>query len=197
MYDYISGRLVMKRPDRAVIDAGGVGWLLHIPLSTFERLPRREGAEAKLFAVHHVREDRQALYGFATEEEREFFLLLGTVSGVGPALSLAVVSALPFEEFRAAVVNGDAGLITRVKGVGKKLASRLLLELADAMKAKGPVAGKAFLPAGSAADAASALVALGFERRDAETKAAEAARDLGEGAEAGEVVRRVLRGAQA
>ena len=195
MYDYISGRLVSKRPDRAVIDAGGVGWLIHVPLTTYERLPRKEGAEARLLVVHHVREDRQALFGFATEEEREFFLLLGGVSGVGPALSLALVSALPFEEFRAAVVNGDAAALTRVKGVGKKLAARLLLELADDLKARGPVAGKSGAPTGTAADAASALVALGFDRREADEKASEAARALGAEAPAGEVVRRVLRAA--
>jgi Holliday junction DNA helicase RuvA len=196
MYDYISGRLASRRPDRAVIDAGGVGWLLHIPLSTYERLPKKEGAEARLLVVHHVREDRQALYGFATEEEREFFLALNSVSGVGPAVALGILSGMAFAEFRAAVVDGDAAALTRVKGVGKKLAARLLLELAEAMKARGPLPSKAGAPAGPASDAALALVALGFERRDAEERAAAAARDLGADAPPGEVVRRVLRAAR-
>jgi Holliday junction DNA helicase RuvA len=193
MYDYIQGRLASRRPDRAVLDAGGVGWLLHIPLSTYERLPRKEGAEARLLVVHHVREDRQALYGFATEEEREFFLSLNSVSGVGPAVALGILSGMAFEDFRAAVVDGDAAALTRVKGVGKKLAARLLLELAEAMKARGPVPGRAAAPAGAASDATLALVALGFERKDAEARAAAAAKDLGADAPPGEVVRRALR----
>lgn len=196
MYDYISGRLVSRRPDRAVIDAAGVGWLLLIPLSTYERLPKKEGAEARLLVIHHQREDRQALFGFATEEEREFFQVLNSVSGVGPSLALSILSALPFEEFRAAVVNGDAAVLTHVKGVGKKLAARLLLELADPMKARGPVPGRAAAPSGPASDAALALVALGFDRREAEDRAAAAARDLGAGAAPGEVVRRALRAAR-
>jgi holliday junction DNA helicase RuvA len=195
MYDYIAGRLASRRTDRAVIDAGGVGWLLFIPLSTYERLPKKEGAEARLLVVHHVREDRQALYGFATEEEREFFLALNSVSGVGPAVALGILSGLRFEEFRAAVVNGDAAALTRVKGVGKKLAARLLLELAEPMKARGPLPAAYAAPSGPAADAALALVALGYDRREAESRAAEAAKALGAGADPGEVVRRVLRAA--
>ena len=193
MYDYISGRLVSRRPDRAVIDAGGVGWRILIPLSTYERLPKREGADARLLVVHHVREDRQALYGFATEEERELFEVLNSVAGVGPALSLSILSSMSTEDFRAAVVHGDAAALTRVKGVGKKLAARLLLELAEAMRRRGPVPGRAAPLSGQASDAALALVALGFDRREADARAAEAAKALGPDAPAGEVVRKVLK----
>jgi len=196
MYEFLSGRLVSRRPDRAVVEAGGIGYRVLVPLSTFERLPAREGVPVRLFLHHFLREDREALYGFATEEERGFFELLLGVSGVGPALALSILSALPFDAFRAAVLGGDAATVTRVKGVGRKLAARLLLELADPLKDMGPPAA-AFAPAtGAAADAALALVALGYERRDAENRAAEAARDLGKGAEAGEVVREVLRRAR-
>jgi Holliday junction DNA helicase RuvA len=193
MYEFVTGRLVSRRPDRAVVEAAGVGWRLLIPLSTYERLPRKEGAEVRLWTVHYQREDRQALYGFATEEEREYFETLYSVTGVGPALALALVSALPFEAFRAAVVNGDAAALTRVRGVGRKVAGRLLLELAEAMKQRGPVAAPAAPPGSAASDAALALVALGFDRRDAEEKAGEAARALGDDAPPGEVVRRALR----
>lgn len=195
MYDFIRGRIVSRRLDRAVLDAGGVGWRIAIPLSTFERLPKKEGAEATLLVVHYVREDRQALYGFATEDERDFFEVLNSVSGVGPALALGILSAMPFGEFRAAVVHGDAAALTRVRGVGKKLAARLLVELAEDMKARGPVKGKGPPPPGGPTDAALALTALGFDRREAESRAAEAALELGADAPAGEVVRRVLRGA--
>ena len=138
------------------------------------------------------REDRQALYGFATAEEREFFELLNSVAGVGPALALNILSTLSFEDFRAAVVHGDAATLTRVRGVGKKLAARLVLELADAAKQRGPVAGKVPAPGSGAADAALALVALGFERRDAEARAAEAAKEMGPGTPPGDLVRAVL-----
>jgi len=195
VYEFLSGRLVSRRPDRAVVEAAGVGWRLLIPLSTYESLPRKEGAEVRLWTVHYQREDRQALYGFATEEEREYFETLHTVTGVGPGLALALVSAMPFEAFRAAVVNGDAAALTRVKGVGRKVAGRLLLELAEAMKSRGPVPAPSAPPGSAAADAALALAALGFDRRDAEERAAEAARALGKDAAPGEVVRRALRAA--
>ncbi|NUN53738.1 MAG: Holliday junction branch migration protein RuvA, partial [Planctomycetaceae bacterium] len=143
MYEFLSGRLASRRPDRAVVEAGGMGWRVLIPLSTYERLPAKEGAPVKLFLHHFLREDREALYGFATEEEREYFELLNQVTGVGPALALSVLSSLPFEAFRAAVLNGDAAAITRVKGVGRKLAARLLLELADPLRKLGPVAAAA------------------------------------------------------
>jgi Holliday junction DNA helicase RuvA len=193
VYEYISGRLVSRRPDRAVVEAAGVGWRIHIPLSTYEHLPRKDGAEVRLWLVHHQREDRQALYGFATEAEREYFELLNSVSGIGPALAMAVVSSIPFGEFRAAVLRGDAQALTRVKGVGKKVAGRLLLDLAEPLRDRGADAPAGVPPGSAAADAALALVALGFERRDAESKASEAARALGDSAAAGEVVRRVLR----
>ncbi len=196
MYEYISGRLVSRRPDRAVIEAAGVGWRILIPLSTYERLPPREGAEARLLTVHFQREDRQALYGFATPEEREFFELLNSVTGVGPALALSILSTLSFEDFRAAVVHGDAVALTRVRGVGKKLAARLVLELAEAAKQRGPVPGRAPALGAGASDAALALTALGFDRRDAEARAAEAAKELGPETPPGDLVRAVLRKAR-
>jgi holliday junction DNA helicase RuvA len=197
MYEFLSGRLVSRRPDRAVVEAGGIGYRLLIPLSTFERLPPKEGAAVKLFLHHHLREDREALYGFGTEEEREFFELLTGVTGVGPALGLSILSTMPFEAFRSAVLAGDAAAVTRVKGVGKKVAARLLLELAEPLKKMGPPASSPAAPAtGAAADAALALAALGYDRREAENRAVEAARDLGPGADAGEVVREILRRAR-
>ncbi len=115
---------------------------------------------------------------------------------MGPALALSLLSSLPFEAFRAAVVNGDAAALTRVKGVGRKLAGRLLLDLAEPMKARGPLPASAGPAAGAAADAAAALAALGFDRREADAKAAEAARALGSAAAPGEIVREVLRSAR-
>ena len=207
MYEFLSGRLVARRPDRAVVEAGGIGYRLLIPLSTFERLPPKEGAAVKLFLHHHLREDREALYGFATEEEREFFELLNSVSGVGPALALSVLSALPFDAFRSAVLAGDAAAVTRVKGVGKKVAARLLLELAEPLRKMGPPPrggrppprGRGRRPGGRGGRRGGGRgggAALGFARREAASRAVDAARALGPGADAGEVVREVLRRAR-
>ncbi|MHC4923525.1 MAG: Holliday junction branch migration protein RuvA [Planctomycetota bacterium] len=194
MYESIEGRLVQRRPDRAIIEAGGIGYRILIPLTTFERLPAKEGSKARLLLHHYQREDRQALYGFATQDERDFFEVLTGVSGVGPALGLGILSSMPFDEFRGAVSAGDAAALTRVKGVGKKLAGRILVELTEAMKRLGPVSGASTAAAtGPAADAALALVTLGVDRSKADTLAAEAAADLGDDATPGAIVREALR----
>jgi Holliday junction DNA helicase RuvA len=194
VYEHLRGRLVSRRPDRAVVEAGGVGYLVHIPLSTYERLPARDGAEVLVLVHEVIREDRHDLYGFASEQERDYFRLLLAVDGVGPATALGVLASLPFESFRASVLAGDAAALTRVKGVGKKIAGRVLVELAEPLRRLGPVtAPSTGAASGAAADAALALAALGFDRADADRRAAEAAKALGEGAGSGEIVREVLR----
>jgi Holliday junction DNA helicase RuvA len=194
--EHLRGRLVSRRPDRAVVEAGGVGYLLHLPLSTVERLPRADGAEVLLVVHEQIREDRHDLYGFATEQEREYFRLLLEVNGVGPGTALGILSFLPFDAFRAAVLGGDAAALTRVKGVGRKIAGRMLVELAEPLRRLGPAPATGGAPVGPAVDAALALAALGFDRGDAEAKAAAAARALGPAAGPGEIVREVLRTAR-
>jgi Holliday junction DNA helicase RuvA len=191
VYDHIRGRLERKTPAEAVVDAGGVGWLLAVPLSTYERLPA-EGAEVKLWAELVVREDSHRLFGFATRDERVFFRILQSVSGVGPAVALQIVSALSWAEFRDAVAAGDGARLRRVRGVGKKLSERLVVELRDA------VGGAAADAASSAADpvtrdALLALEALGFQRAAAERAVAACRPGLAPSADAGELVRQALR----
>ena len=165
MIAYIRGTLAEKAPTRAVIEAAGVGYELFIPISTYEKLPR-EGAEAKLLAYHCVREDDEILFGFATTNEREMFAKLTAVSGVGPKIALAILSGASVGELALAIASGDAKRLSSVKGVGKKTAEKICVELKDKVDAltfaqRGGSGGAAAV-APIAADAVAALRALGF-----------------------------------
>ena len=134
MISYIRGVLAEKSPTRAVIEAAGVGYELLIPISTYEKLPR-EGADAKLLAYHCVREDDESLFGFATANERELFVKLTGVSGVGPKIALAILSGASVGELALAIASGDAKRLAAVKGVGKKTAAKICVELRDKVDA--------------------------------------------------------------
>ena len=174
MYAYVSGTLADKKPTEAVIDVGGLGYRLFIPASSFEKLPA-VGAAAKLVTTYVVRDDAHVLYGFATDAERATFETLVAVSGVGPKLALAALSAMSPSELRDTVVSGDAAMLTRVPGVGKRKAERLIVELRDkfaAMDGLDP-AGALGGDGGSSearADARSGLEALGLARAEAEKR---------------------------
>ena len=162
MIVHVRGTLVEKEPTRVVIEAAGVGYELLIPLSTYDRLPR-EGGEVKLLAFHCVREDDEILFGFATEDERALFGKLTSVSGVGPKIALAILSGASISELAMAIAGGDAKRIAAIKGVGKKTAEKICVELRDkvsefafAAKSGGAVASPVLR------DALSALRALGF-----------------------------------
>ena len=165
MYDHLRGTLVVKSPTRAVIEVGGIGYELVIPLSTYERLPP-EGTETTLHTHLHVREDSLRLFGFKDSDERRFFRRILEVQGIGPAVALSILSSARYADFRDAVVAEDVSLLTRLKGVGKKLAQRLVLDLKDTLEKEAPVvprSGKA-VPAAFREDAVIALVTLGFPR---------------------------------
>ena len=191
MYNHLRGTLVTKTPAEAVLEVCGVGYALTIPLSTYEQLPA-EGAEAFLLTTFVVREDAHRLYGFVTEAERAFFNVLRGVSGVGPQVALAIVSSMTLMNFRACVSSGDAAQLRRVKGVGKRLSERLVVELKDRL---GDVGGDA--PAGSPdagdRDAVLALEALGFTLVQAEKAVAKVRADAPDIGDPGDVVRRALR----
>ena len=166
MIAYIRGVLSEKAPDRVVIEAGGVGYELLIPVSSFDRLPR-EGGEVKLLAWHCVREDDELLFGFATKEEREMFLKLTQVSGVGPKIALAILSGSSIGELSLAIASGNAKRISSIKGVGKKTAEKICVELKDKVNAIEALAansrrGDADAKAPILHDAILALSALGF-----------------------------------
>ena len=183
MIVYVSGTLAHKSPTDAVIDVQGVGYELLIPASSYEKLPAT-GKKAKLLAYHYVREDAETLFGFATEAERTLFKTMIGVSGVGPKLALAALSAMPPDALRDHILEGDASVLTQIPGVGKKTAQRLVVELRDRLADldgfEGAPAGTAGGSGGSAsirADARSALEALGFSRADAEKRIRTALRD--------------------
>ena len=166
MIAYVRGTLAEKGPDRVVIEAGGVGYELLIPVSTFDRLPR-EGGEAKLLAWHCVREDDEMLFGFATKEEREMFLKLTLVSGVGPKIALAILSGSSIGELSLAIASGNAKRISSIKGVGKKTAEKICVELKDKVSALAALTatsrrGGEDSKAPVIRDAILALTALGF-----------------------------------
>jgi Holliday junction DNA helicase RuvA len=190
MLESIRGRLASKAPATAVVEtAAGLGYAVSVPLPTWERLPAA-GQEVTLLLHLVVREDEWRLYGFADEEERALFRACLRVSGVGPATALALLSGMTARDLRAAVTGGDVAALQRVKGVGKKTAERMVVELRDALGAVPRAA--AGVPAGPLGDAAAALVALGL----AEAEAAERVRRVpgAAGLPLAEVVRRALRG---
>ena len=173
MIAYLRGVLAEKEVTRVVVECHGVGYEAAIPLSTFDRLPA-EGAEVKLYTHHEVREDAQLLFGFATKPERDMFRLVTTVSGVGPKLALAVLSGLTVGDLQLDVSQGDAKRLAAVKGIGKKTAARIVVELKDKIN---PIEALANATAETSReqgavlrDAMLALAALGFSEDIARAK---------------------------
>ncbi|MEQ9103064.1 MAG: Holliday junction branch migration protein RuvA [Rhodothermales bacterium] len=166
MIAYVSGVLVSKKPTEVIVDVGGIGYRVLVPTSTFEQLPAT-GKKVHLTTFHHVREDAEMLYGFARESEYVVFGMMLAVSGVGPKLALAALSALPPNEIRERILEGDAALLTRIPGVGRKTAERMIVELRDRFEKVDPSdatspGGGVATPASFRADALAALEALGL-----------------------------------
>ena len=167
--------LVEKTPTRVVVEAAGIGYEVLIPVSTYERLPA-EGAEAKVLTAHVVREDGDFPFGSGTANEREMFLKLTAVSGVGPKIALAILSGATVGELALCIASGDAKRLAAVKGVGKKTAEKICVELRDKVSALGAQAfGPGFASAKQAivADTVAALRALGFNEDTSAKMAAE------------------------
>ncbi len=183
-------------PDWAVIDVGGVGYLVHCSARTLEALGLR-GERVTVHTELQVSENDMRLIGFASAAEREWFRLLTGVQGVGSKMALAVLSALPVDDLQRACAAGDAAMVARAQGVGPKLAARIVNELREKAGALPAAAGGAFMaqsPAGSAsADAVSALQNLGFKPAVAAQAVAAASGELGEDASLNDLVRVALK----
>lgn len=167
MYEYIQGHLASLEPTQAVIDCGGVGYLLEITLNTYEALRRAEGDTVKLYAHLVVREDAHQLFGFADMAEREMFRLLTAINGVGNQTARVMLSSLTVDELRAAIQQQDVKKVQRVKGIGAKTAQRIVLELADKIGIVGVQGGLGVqgVQANQARDEAmTALTMLGFAK---------------------------------
>jgi Holliday junction DNA helicase RuvA len=177
----IRGRLLRKGPQEAVVDVGGVGYRVTIPTSTFYRVGE-PGAEVTLLTHTHVREDALALFGFLTVVEQELFERLIAVSGVGPKVAISILSGIEAPELVGALRTSDIARLTRIPGVGKKTAERLVVELKDKMTDL-PSADVPAAPAASpeADDIVSALVHLGYSRPEAERAVERTLRDHRDG----------------
>jgi Holliday junction DNA helicase RuvA len=166
MYEYFQGRLASLEQTQAVVDCGGVGYLLEITLNTYEALRRAEGEGVKLYAHHVVREDAQQLFGFYDMAEREMFRILVGVNGVGNQTARVMLSSLTVDELREAIQTQDVKKVQRVKGIGAKTAQRIVLELAD--KVGGVVSGERSVVSGERTrtleEAQTALTMLGFAK---------------------------------
>ena len=180
MIGLLRGRLLEKRPNQVILDVGGVGYLIAIPLSTFAALGELH-AEVTLLIHTHVREDALSLYGFLSQREKHLFELLLGASGVGPCLALKILSGMNVEELVPAIRTGDLARLTKIPGVGRKTAERMVVELKDklesvAVEAEKPAAAS---PAGVESDVKSALINLGYDERTADSAVAEAKREAG------------------
>ena len=129
MIHHLSGRLIEKSPTHAIVECGGVGYFLHISLHTFSQIPDRENCT--LFAHQVIRDDAHMLFGFYDKEEREVFLQLISVSGVGATTGRMILSSLSPTEVQHAIMDGDVGLIQKIKGIGAKTAQRIIVDLQD------------------------------------------------------------------
>ena len=193
MIGSLRGRIASKTPPQLTVDVGGLGYELEAPMSTFFHLPP-VGEEVRLLTHLVVREDAHVLYGFGTEEERRLFRSLIKVSGVGPKIALALLSGISVAAFAECVQREDIAALTRIPGVGRKTAERLIVEMRDRLAGPPPGGGAAAVAAGTSAEneAYGALVALGY-------RPAEAARLLkaaGPGTHSTEeLIRRALQGA--
>jgi len=187
----VEGMLVSATPLEAIIDVGGIGYQVNIPVTTAERLPGT-GKKVKLHTHAVYRDDAQTLYGFAVVEERDFFrLMVEKVSGVGPKVALSIMSKLALPVLQSAISNGDVGLLSKSPGIGKKTAERLVVELRDKLgsvgdkaagsRSQGPSDGLASgdSPAGRQRDAVLALTTLGYKIADADKAIRRAMQELG------------------
>jgi len=168
---FLKGQLIESYPTHLIMEVNGIGYLVQVPMTTFETLPLPP-AEIKLLTILQVREDAHTLFGFATAEEKDLFkLLVDYVDGIGPKMALSVLSGMPVSQFRQAILNSDSVALSRIKGVGKKTAERIVLELRDRMgvsevwqtqkQATTPIER-------NRNDAVMALITLGYKQVDSQ-----------------------------
>lgn len=196
MIEWLSGILRFKEPNHIVVDVQGVGYGMDVPASTFERLPE-VGSPVELHTYYYVREDETALFGFLTPEERTVFEIFINTSGIGPKTSLGILSSVPIGEFARAVMENDLAALMKVRGVGRKTAERLIVELRDKMKSfmlglesRGTPPEK---PSPEAEDAIAALVQLGTRPAVAARAVRRAVEILGDKASGEALLREALK----
>jgi len=199
MITFLDGKIVEKQPTRVVIDVGGVGYEVLIPLSSYDRLAAT-GADCRILTYDYVREDCRKLFGFMTTAERSMFVLLLSTSGVGPKLALSALSGLSVRELKLAIVEGDVKRLSSISGVGRKTAERIVVDLRHRIgegEALEAAAGAEKLPEGDLKirDAVLALITLGY-KQDAARKMVMSALPAGGGGDmtVEDVIRKALGG---
>jgi len=189
MIHYLKGKLVAKSPTFVIVEVGGLGYRVNFPLSTYQALPP-EGSTVSLYTHLHLRDDGISLYGFLKEEEKDFFLLLTSLSKIGPKSALRMLSSLSLPEFKKAVKAGDLNALVRIPGIGRKTAQRMVLELKDKIEVEEPQgSGKEIL----AKDAVAALTSLGYTRSEADKAVQTALSSVREEMDLPELIKEALR----
>ncbi|TET30083.1 Holliday junction branch migration protein RuvA [Candidatus Aerophobetes bacterium] len=189
MIHYLKGKLVAKSPTFVIVEVGGLGYRVNFPLSTYQALPP-EGSTVSLYTHLHLRDDGIDLYGFLKEEEKDFFLLLTSLSKIGPKSALRMLSSLSLPEFKKAVKAGDLNALVRIPGIGRKTAQRMVLELKDKIEAEEPQgSGKEVLTK----DAVAALTSLGYTRSEADKAVRTALSSVREEMDLPELIKEALR----
>ncbi|HEX9651669.1 MAG TPA: Holliday junction branch migration protein RuvA [Cyclobacteriaceae bacterium] len=195
MITYVIGKFVEKQPGSLVVESNGIGYKINISLNTFSFI--KEKKEGKILTYLHIKEDAHILFGFATESERQIFLNLISISGVGPGTGLMVMSSLSPEEVRRAIVHEDVKTIQSIKGIGGKTAQRIILELKDKMAKTGLTEGMGELPAGInnslKNEALSALITLGINKIAAEKSIDFVLKNSGDNITLEELIKRSLK----
>jgi Holliday junction DNA helicase RuvA len=193
---HLEGELREAHPTRIVVDVGGVGYECVIPLSSFDRLPKK-GARVAVLTHLQIREDGMVLYGFMTEEERGLFRMLLGVSGIGPKIAVGILSGISPRNFRNAVRQGSASMLSAVPGIGRKKAERLIVELKDRIGALGVGEGERETPAEDRAadDAVRALISLGYSHSEAQRAVQAAMKRFGKAVDAEPLIREALKAA--
>lgn len=198
MITFLEGLVEDKQPTRIVMNVGGVGYEVLIPLSTYDRVGKPKST-CRILTYHQVREDAQILYGFMTEGERRLFELLLTISGIGPKIALSALSGMTVREIKAAVVDNDVKRLSSISGIGRKTAERMVIELRDKLsegEALEAVAGDGATPQDiRLRDSVLALIQLGYKQVDARKMVQQVYDAQPENATVEEIVRRALTGA--
>ena len=194
MIEHVRGVLQYKSPAFVIVETGGIGYRINLPFSNYELLPVK-GDEIKINTYLHCREDGLSLYGFLNQEERDFFLLLISISKIGPKSALGMLSSVSPSEFRKAIKRGDLATLTDIPGVGKKTAQRLILELKEKIAAEEEEEGD-MMEVGDeelVKDALSGLLSLGYARNEARKAVKEAIDASKEGIDLASLIKEALK----
>jgi holliday junction DNA helicase RuvA len=195
MFEFFRGKLVQATPTKAIIDIGGVGYAIQISLKTYQRLPQ-VNTEVFIYAAPVIREDEHILYGFLTIEEKNLFHHLTSVSGVGPKTAVAILGHVDVADFQLAVLQANSALLSKIPGIGKKTAERLIIELKDKFQAISRSDMTSNLSSGEnsvTGDAISALINLGYHPLDAQKRVKKILNDHPEEPSLSELITAALR----